>query len=68
MGNTHTSPCEWLIDLQQRSREPEILLSGIVLYGLLQIPEKPDRSLLLFKPIYLTTDIDILVSAAKIST
>jgi len=29
----------WLTELQQKSWEPEILLSGIVLYGMFQVPE-----------------------------
>lgn len=69
MNKTHTNLPKWLIDLQQRSWEPEIILSGIVLYGLFQLPEKLDQFLLYFKSnvFGLTTDIDILVSIAKIS-
>lgn len=33
----------WLKELQQRSWEPEILLSGIVLYGMLKVPKLLDR-------------------------
>jgi len=32
----------WLSELQQKSWEPEILLSGIVLYGMFQVPELLD--------------------------
>lgn len=34
---------DWLKKLQQKSWEPEILLSGIVLVGMLQVPEILDR-------------------------
>ncbi len=33
---------KWLEDLQQKSWEPEILLSGIVLYGMFKVPELLD--------------------------
>lgn len=33
----------WLSELQQKSWEPEILLSGIVLYGMFQAPDLLDR-------------------------
>lgn len=39
---------EWLKELQLKSWEPEILLSGIVLYGMFQVPEALDRFLFYF--------------------
>ena len=33
---------KWLTELQQRSWEPEILLSGIVLYGMFKVPDLLD--------------------------
>ncbi|WP_436516297.1 hypothetical protein [Ekhidna sp. To15] len=40
---------KWLTELQQRSWEPEILLSGIVLYGMFKVPELLDDFLVFFK-------------------
>ena len=40
---------KWLNDLQQKSWEPEILLSGIVLYGMFKVPELLDQFLDFYK-------------------
>ncbi|MEP1032547.1 hypothetical protein [Ekhidna sp.] len=40
---------KWLTELQQRSWEPEILLSGIVLYGMFKVPDLLDDFLVFFK-------------------
>lgn len=40
---------KWLTELQQRSWEPEILLSGIVLYGMFKVPDLLDEFLVFFK-------------------
>ena len=59
----------WLNELQQKSWEPEILLSGIVLYGMFQIPDLLD-SFLEFGNDNLfgsTTDLDNFVSAIKVA-
>lgn len=65
--NTGGTP-KWLEDLQQKSWEPEILLSGIVLYGMFKVPDLLDDFLIFFKAnIYGdSTDIDNLVSLFKI--
>lgn len=59
---------QWLDELQQRSWEPEVLLSGIVLYGMFKVPPVLDRFLLFFKSsIYGTvSDIDNLVGILKL--
>ena len=59
----------WLNELQQKSWEPEILLSGIVLYGMFQIPDLLD-SFLEFGNDNLfgsTTDLDNFVSSIKVA-
>ncbi|MEL6538501.1 MAG: hypothetical protein AAFQ98_23975, partial [Bacteroidota bacterium] len=58
---------KWLHDLQQRSWEPEILLSGIVLYGMFRVPSMLDGFLAYFKlNIYGNSqDIDNLISLSK---
>ncbi|HAA10263.1 MAG TPA: hypothetical protein DCE41_00670 [Cytophagales bacterium] len=58
---------KWLHDLQQRSWEPEILLSGIVLYGMFRVPDMLDEFLAYFKlNIYGNSqDIDNLISLSK---
>jgi len=38
----------WLKELQLKSWEPEILLSGIVLYGMFQVPDVLDQFLFFF--------------------
>ena len=57
----------WLEDLQQKSWEPEILLSGIVLYGMFKVPELLDSFLAYFKLNIFgnSTDIDNLVALSK---
>lgn len=40
---------KWLEELQQRSWEPEVLLSGIVLYGMFKVPPLLDKFLLYFQ-------------------
>jgi len=40
---------KWLSELQQRSWEPEILLSGIVLYGMFKVPDILEDFLVFFK-------------------
>lgn len=40
---------DWLRDLQQKSWEPEILLSGIVLYGMFKVPDVLDGFLSFYK-------------------
>ncbi|MEQ8238226.1 MAG: hypothetical protein RIA69_03395 [Cyclobacteriaceae bacterium] len=59
----------WLTELQQKSWEPEILLSGIVLYGLFQIPAILDALLLYGKDNLFgdTTDLDNLISSLKVA-
>jgi len=46
MENTETP--EWLDDLQQRSWEPEVLLSGIVLFGMFKVPPLLDKAFVFF--------------------
>lgn len=59
---------EWLKELQLKSWEPEILLSGIVLYGMFQVPEVLDRFLLFFSAeVYNDINaMDTLVALLKI--
>jgi hypothetical protein len=60
---------KWLRQLQLHSWEPEILLSGIVLYGLFQTPELLDK-LLVFVQVNLyggNSDIDNLVAILKVA-
>ena len=58
----------WLEELQQRSWEPEVLLSGIVLYGMFQTPDLLDSLLIFFKANILgvSSDIDTLVAILKL--
>lgn len=58
---------KWLADLQQRSWEPEILLSGIVLYGMFKVPDLLDQFQLYFKLNIFgdSQDIDNIVSLSK---
>lgn len=58
---------KWLDELQQRSWEPEILLSGIVLYGMFKVPGILDDFLAFYKlNIYgNSNDVDNLVSLFK---
>ena len=57
----------WLKELQQRSWEPEILLSGIVLYGMFKVPDLLDQLLKFFKVNIFgnTSDINNLVALFK---
>lgn len=59
---------KWLEELQQRSWEPEILLSGIVLYGMFKVPPLLEKFLAFFKSsLYGTlTDVDNLVGILKL--
>lgn len=59
----------WLTELQQKSWEPEILLSGIVLYGLFKTPDLLDE-FLAFAKLNLYdqyTDLDNLIALFKIA-
>jgi len=59
----------WLTELQQKSWEPEVLLSGIVLYGMLQLPDLLDDFAYFFKVNIDTSsnDIDTFVTMMKIA-
>ncbi|WP_339815365.1 hypothetical protein [uncultured Imperialibacter sp.] len=61
-------PPKWLEDLQQRSWEPEVLLSGIVLFGMFKVPPLLDKVLVFFKSQFYstTTDVDNLVGILKL--
>lgn len=67
-GNKKTTP-KWLTELQQKSWEPEILLSGIVLYGMFKVPGLLDDFLYYFKVNISgqSTDIDNFVSLIKVA-
>ena len=68
MGTESKPPIpKWLEDLQQRSWEPEILLSGIVLYGMFKVPALLDWFLTFFRQNIFgnTQDIDNLVALFK---
>jgi hypothetical protein len=58
----------WLKDLQQKSWEPEILLSGIVLYGMFQVPELLDQFLFYFKSNVFgqASDLDNMIAILKV--
>ncbi|WP_425391649.1 hypothetical protein [Ekhidna sp.] len=58
---------KWLSELQQRSWEPEILLSGIVLYGMFKVPDLLDEFLVFFKLNIFgnSQDVDNLVALFK---
>ncbi|NQZ78162.1 MAG: hypothetical protein HRT61_18960 [Ekhidna sp.] len=58
---------KWLEDLQQRSWEPEILLSGIVLYGMFKVPNLLDKFESFFKANIFgnSSDINNLVALSK---
>lgn len=47
--DNHSIVPKWLDELQQRSWEPEILLSGIVLYGMFKVPDLLDEFLAFFE-------------------
>lgn len=63
----HAIVPKWLEELQQKSWEPEILLSGIVLYGMFKVPELLDDFLAFFKLNIFgnSQDIDNLVALFK---
>ncbi|MFT4785395.1 MAG: hypothetical protein ACI8QD_000083 [Cyclobacteriaceae bacterium] len=54
--NNEAKTPNWLVELQQKSWEPEILLSGIVLYGMFKMPDLLDQSLLFFETSVLGSD------------
>lgn len=58
---------KWLQELQHKSWEPEILLSGIVLYGMFKVPDLLDDFLAFFKLNVFgnSQDIDNLVALFK---
>ena len=58
---------KWLEDLQQKSWEPEILLSGIVLYGMFKVPDLLDDFQVFFKSTIFgnSNDINNLVGLFK---
>jgi len=60
---------KWLRQLQLHSWEPEILLSGIVLYGLFQTPELLDKALVFLKVNFSgnTSDINNLIALLKVA-
>lgn len=64
MENKKTILPEWLKKTQQNSWEPEIFISGIVLFGLLQVPEYLNEFRFYFKrEIFgISSDIDTLVA------
>ena len=59
---------DWLKDLQLKSWEPEILLAGIVLYGMFQVPAALDSFLFWFSnEVYSQVNaMDLLVSILKV--
>ena len=65
---TNDQTPKWLDELQQKSWEPEILLSGIVLYGMFKMPELLDQGLVFFKSYIFgqTSDVDNLVVVLKV--
>lgn len=66
MDNNETP--KWLDELQQRSWEPEVLLSGIVLYGMFKVPPVLDKFLVFFKSsIYsATSDAENFIGILKL--
>ncbi|WP_420319143.1 hypothetical protein [Ekhidna sp.] len=68
MDTPNQSPIpKWLTKLQQNSWEPEILLSGIVLYGMFKVPDILDEFLVFFKLNVFgnSQDVDNLVALFK---
>jgi hypothetical protein len=59
----------WLTELQQKSWEPEVLLSGIVLYGMFKTPGLLDDFLYFYKINFSgnSTDIDTFVGMMKVA-
>ncbi|MEP5610925.1 MAG: hypothetical protein ABJP45_01685, partial [Cyclobacteriaceae bacterium] len=60
---------KWLTELQLKSWEPEVLLSGIVLYGMFKMPGLLDDFLYYFKINFSvsTNDIDNFVGLMKVA-
>jgi len=60
---------KWLTELQQKSWEPEVLLSGIVLYGMFKMPGLLDDFLYYFKVnvAVSTSDIDNFIGLMKVA-
>ena len=58
---------KWLKDLQQKSWEPEILLSGIVLYGMFKVPDLLDAFELYFEANIFgnSNDVNNLIGLSK---
>lgn len=69
MAEEKLKPPKWLEEIQQKSWEPEILLSGIVLFGLLQLPDLIDQFVLFYKKEVSQryTDIDNFASLMKLA-
>jgi hypothetical protein len=60
---------KWLRELQLRSWEPEILLSGIVLYGMFQVPDLLDQAYFFFRTnIFDAGDVENLIALLKVAT
>ena len=60
---------KWLRRLQLHSWEPEILLSGIVLYGMFQTPELLDKALVFLKLNFfgVGTDLENFIAILKVA-
>lgn len=63
----HNKTSDWLLEQQLRSWEPEILLSGIVLYGMFQLPDILDQFVFFFEANIFNSvnSVDILVAVLK---
>lgn len=66
---TENQKPKWLTELQQKSWEPEVLLSGIVLYGLFQVPALLDELVYFVKVNFSINagDIDTFVRTMKMA-
>lgn len=67
--NPNSDKPQWLSELQLKSWEPEILLSGIVLYGMFQVPGLLDE-LLAYAKLNIWgnfTDLDNMIALLKIA-
>lgn len=60
---------KWLTELQLKSWEPEVLLSGIVLYGMFKMPELLDQFLYYFRVNFdsISNNIDSFVGMMKVA-
>jgi len=60
---------KWLAELQDKSWEPEVILSGIVLFGMIKLPGLLDEFLLYFGPNFGHNNQlpDVLISFLKIA-